>query len=86
MLDSISLEGLAALLALVLTLLTGLCGGAWWASAIYAKVGQLVREMQAINVQLSTSQADQRSINADIFEQIGAHGQRLTKVETKIGL
>lgn len=86
MLDSLSLEGVSALLALVITFLGLLCGGAWWASAIYAKVGQLVRELQAINVQLAQATADQRSINADIFEQIGAHGQRLTKVETKIGL
>lgn len=84
--ESLTLEGLAALTALVITCLSGLCGAAWWASAIYWRVGQLVHELKTMNATLATYKSDQDRINKELWGEIGDHGERITKVETKVGL
>lgn len=79
-----TLEGIAALIAVLLTLLGILCGGAWWASAMYTKVGQLVNELKDLNTRLVTLAQSQDRDTKEIWGEIGRHGERITKIETKI--
>lgn len=82
----VTIEGIAALVAVLLTLLTLMCGGAWWASAIYTRVGQLIKELQALNVQMAALAQSHDKDSHEIWSEIGKHGERITKVESKLGL
>ncbi len=86
MLDQLSLEGLAAVAALIITLLSGLCGGAWWASAMYTRVGQLVTTMQKMNETLANTQVTNDLRFVKVEDRLDQHGNRLIKIEAKTGL
>ena len=71
------------LIGLTLTALGGICGSAWWMSALYTNVKSIRWSMENLIKDLKEFVEQQRNENRSLHDKLTDHEMRITRLEER---